>query len=376
MTQTVVPFLDLAAQHRAIKNELQAVASSAFDTAGFIGGQRVAAFEAEFAQFTGARHCVGVGSGTDALALALAALGVGPGDTVVTVPNTFIATTEAVSLRGARFAFVDIDPHTCLMDPNRLEQYLKSGARRPKAVIPVHLYGQCADVDSIAALAGKYEFLILEDAAQAHGATHNGRNAGTLGQAAAFSFYPGKNLGACGEAGGVTTSDSGVADTIRMLRDHGQHVKYHHSLEGTNARLDAIQAGCLSVKLPLLAGWNARRREIAASYDAAFSSLDMIRPVTVSPGNTPVYHLYVVHTPDREGLKDHLAQKGIQTGLHYPVPLHLQPCYAKLGYAQGDFPATERSASTLLSLPIFPEMNQSQVGAVIEAVTEFARSAK
>lgn len=372
MTQTIVPFLDLAAQHRPLKNKLMAVADAAFDTAGFIGGQRVTAFEAEFAAFTGAQHCVGVGSGTDALALALAAMGVGPGDTVVTVPNTFIATTEAISLRGAEFAFVDVDPDTCLMDPEKLEQYLKSGAKRPKAVIPVHLYGQCADVESISALAMRYEFAILEDAAQAHGASHHGRNAGTLGQAAAFSFYPGKNLGACGEGGGVTTSDSGMADTIRMLRDHGQHVKYHHRLEGTNARLDAIQAGCLSVKLPHLAGWNQRRREVAASYDRAFKGLDAISPVTVTQGNVPVYHLYVVHTPDRDGLQKHLAEKGIQSGLHYPIPLHLQPCYAKLGYTQGDFPAAEHSASTLLSLPIFPEITQFQVMAVIQAVTEFA----
>lgn len=371
MSTTIVPFLDLPAQHRALKDELMAVVSAAFDTAGFIGGPRVAAFEAAFATFLGAGHCAGVASGTDALALALAAMGLGPGDLAVTVPNTFIATAEAVSRCGASVAFVDVDPDTCLMDPAKLEAYLKTAPKRPKVVIPVHLYGQCADMEALGALAARYEFSLLEDAAQAHGASRNGRKAGTLGRAAAFSFYPGKNLGACGEGGAVTTGDAELAETVRMLRDHGQHVKYHHRLEGTNARLDAIQAGFLSVKLPHLEGWNRRRREIADAYDAAFGKLPGVRPVAIQPGNIPARHLYVAHFPDRDGLQKHLGGLGIQTGLHYPVPLHLQPCYARLGYAMGDFPEAERSAATLLSLPLFPEMTDEQARIVIDAVIAY-----
>jgi dTDP-4-amino-4,6-dideoxygalactose transaminase len=372
MSTITIPFLDLPAQHASLKQQLLEVASRAMDKAAFIGGAEVSGFEAEFAAYCGAAHCVGVGSGTDALALALRAMGIGPGDTVVTVPNTFIATTEAISLAGASFAFVDVDSDTCLMNPDRLEDYCKRSPA-PKAVIPVHLYGQCPDMAAIGRLAETYGFQVLEDAAQAHGASQNGRKAGTLGRAAAFSFYPGKNLGACGEGGAVTTFDPDVADTVRRLRDHGQAKKYHHSLEGTNARLDAMQAGFLRVKLPYLDGWNERRRAVAHAFDMAFGGIPGVRPVVLAPGNVPSRHLYVLHVPDRDGLQSHLAGLGIGSGLHYPVPLHLQECYARLDYKSGDFPVAEASAASLISLPMFPEMTDAQRDAVIDAVLSFFR---
>lgn len=371
-----IPFMDLPGQHAPLKDELLAVVSEALDTARFIGGPQLESLEAEFAAFTGAAHCAGVGSGTDALRLALQALGVGPGDLVLTAPNTFIATTEAVSQAGARFEFVDVEPDTCLMDPQAVadllaERFDRGRGPRPAALLPVHLYGQCCDMDALSGLAERYGLKVLEDAAQAHGAACKGRGAGTLGQAAAFSFYPGKNLGACGEAGAVTTSDEGLIRTVRMLRDHGQERKYHHALEGSNARLDAIQAGFLRVKLRRLPAWNQARRDLADRYDAAFASLPGVRPVAVRPGNTPARHLYVIHVDDREGLARRLAEHHIQTGLHYPLPLHLQPCYAHLGLPPGSFPHAERSAATLLSLPLFPEMTAEQADRVIAAVAGF-----
>lgn len=373
-TTLPVPFLDLPAQNRALREDILAMVGRALDKAQFIGGPEVSGFEAEFAAFTGVPHCVGVGSGTDALRLALLAMGVGPGDAVVTVPNTFIATVEAISQAGGVPVFVDIDPRTCLMDPGRLEELLlarqRAGLAPPKAVVPVHLYGQCADMVALTALAGRFGFALLEDAAQAHGASRAGRAAGAVGQAAAFSFYPGKNLGACGEAGAVTTADPGLADAVRMLRDHGQKEKYIHRLEGYNARLDAIQAGVLRLKLRRLAGWNARRREIAARYLEAFADLPAVRPVQPAPDSLPVWHLFVVHVPQRDLVRQRLAARDIQTGLHYPVPLHLQQCYARLGYKAGDFPEAERSAASLLSLPMFPEMTAAQTEAVIAAVRD------
>jgi len=371
-----VPFLDLPAQNTGLKKQLMEVASRAFDTASFIGGAEVSGLETEFAAYCGAAHCVGVSSGTSALRLALQALGVGKGDLVLTVPNTFIATTEAVSQVGATFDFVDVDPQDCLMDMNLLEERLKSMPARPKAVIPVHLYGQCADMRALKGLAARFEFHVVEDACQAHGASQEGVRAGCLADAGAFSFYPGKNLGACGEAGCVTTGDAELARTVAVLRDHGQGRKYHHDLEGTNARLDAMQAGFLRVKLPHLEGWNERRRAVARTYDQAFEGLAGVSPVVVRPGNVPSRHLYVLHVPDREGLRLHLASKDIGAGLHYPVPLHLQDCYRHLGYAQGSFPVSEQSSATLISLPVFGEITDEQVSYVIESVLEFLGAAK
>lgn len=372
-----IPFLDLANQHALLKDELLAVMAKAIDDTRFIGGPAVERFEASFASFAECKYAVGVGSGTDALRLALLALGVKPGQRVVTVPNTFIATTEAISQAGASIDFVDVDSQTCLMDPNRLEELLRSRfdkgplEMRPAAVVPVHLYGSPAEMDSINQLAQRYDLKVLEDSAQAHGATYRGKAAGSLAQAAAFSFYPGKNLGACGEAGAITTDDPELAEQARMLRDHGQHVKYHHKYEGYNARLDAIQAGFMLVKLPYLQDWNSRRRAVAQTYDQAFDSLSWVRPVKVHPHVLPSRHLYVIHVPDRHGLQDHLARRGIQTGLHYPVPLHLQPCYQRMGWMPGDFPSAENSASHLLSLPLFPELQPPQIQRVIQAVESF-----
>ena len=377
---TPIPFLDLPRQHAAIKQELMAVFSKALDSASFIGGPMVSGFEQAFARYVGAAHCVGMGSGTDALRLALLAMGIGPGDHVVTVPNTFIATTEAVSQTGATFEFVDIDPETCLMDANRLEDLLRlrsagSGGPRPTVALPVHLYGQTAEMQTLMDLAQRYGLKVLEDAAQAHGALHHGRPAGGLGHAAAFSFYAGKNLGACGEGGAVTTSDAALAERMSMLRDHGQSQKYRHQFEGYNARLDAIQAGILQVKLAHLDRWNEGRRRVAARYDAAFAELPWVRPVRVLPHNRSCYHLYVVHVPDRDGLREHLDREGIGTGLHYPIPLHLQPAYAAKGWGRGSFPHAERSAESLLSLPMFPEMTDAQVERVVRSIQHFGEPA-
>lgn len=372
-----VPFLDLVAQHRDLRTELLKVVSDALDGAAFVGGREVECFESEFAAFGGYRHVVAVANGTDALRIGLQAMGIGPGHRVVTVPNTFIATTEAISQAGATFEFVDVDPGTCLMDANRLEEHLKwaferrPSAERPACVLPVHLYGQTADMDAIGALAARFELSVLEDSAQAHGATYKGRFAGTLGHAAGFSFYPAKNLGACGEAGAIATDDPAVADRARMLRDHGQAEKYLHRLEGGNSRIDAIQAGFLRVKLTRLAAWNAARRRIAARYDAAFAAMGGVQPVAVLPHNVSSHHLYVIHIEQRDALRMFLQQRGIRTGLHYPVPLHLQECYRRLGIRTGSFPHAERSAVRLVSLPIFAEMTDAQVEAVVHGVGEF-----
>jgi len=373
-----VPFIDLAAQHRELRPALLKVVSDALESGQFAGGREVERFEAEFAAFGGYRHVVAVANGTDALRIALQAMGIGAGARVVTVPNTFIATTEAITHAGATFEFVDIDPATCLMDPGRLEEHLAAAferrpkAERPRCVVPVHLYGQVADMDAIRALAQRYELKVLEDAAQAHGAAYKGISAGSLGDAAAFSFYPAKNLGACGEAGAITTSDGMLAERARMLRDHGQAEKYLHRLEGANSRMDAIQAGFLRVKLGRLAEWNAARSRIAARYDAAFSSMRGIERAVVLPHNVSSHHLYVIHVDRRDALREFLLRRGVQTGMHYPVPLHLQECYRPLGIAVGRFACAERSAGRLVSLPLYPEMAHAQVEAVIRGVAEFA----
>ncbi|HEX6528584.1 MAG TPA: DegT/DnrJ/EryC1/StrS family aminotransferase [Burkholderiales bacterium] len=373
-----VPFLDLVAQHRVLREELLEVFSAALDGAAFVGGPAVEAFEAEFAAFGGFRQVIAVSNGTDALRIALQAMGIGAGARVVTVPNTFIATTEAISHAGARFEFVDIERATCLMDPNRLEDHLRQAferrpkAERPAALLPVHLYGQPCDMDAILALARRYELRVLEDAAQAHGATYKSRAAGTLGDAAAFSFYPGKNLGACGEAGAIVSADPALAERARMLRDHGQSEKYRHRLEGSNSRMDAIQAGFLRVKLRRLAAWNAARREIAARYDAALRGTEGIQVLEQPAHSVSSRHLHVIHAERRDALRTFLRDRGIQSGLHYPEPLHRQECYLPLGIAAGSFPHAEWSAARVLSLPMFPEMTPAQVDAVIRAVRQFA----
>jgi dTDP-4-amino-4,6-dideoxygalactose transaminase len=385
-----VPFLDLVTPHQELREELMAVFSSALDAGGFVGGPMVDAFEREFAAFCDTRYCVGVASGTDALRFALMAAGVRKGDIVLTVPNTFIATAEAISQAGGKPAFVDIDERTYNMDPRKLEECLevecyisqetgelihRKYKRRVAAVVPVHLYGQPADMDPILELGKRYNLTVLEDACQAHGAEYFSRRedrwkkAGSMGRAAAFSFYPGKNLGACGEGGAVTTDDAELAQKIRMLRDHGQAKKYYHDVEGYNGRLDAIQAGILSVKLRHLPEWNWRRREAAARYRELFIAAGPEELVPYEPDwARSVYHLYVLRVPDREDLMGHLTEVGIGTGIHYPVPLHLQKAYGALGYKVGDYPVAERVASEIVSLPIFPQLTEKQQARVAEGV--------
>jgi dTDP-4-amino-4,6-dideoxygalactose transaminase len=369
-----IPFLDLVGQHAALKDELMAAFAAAVDSGGFVGGPAVERFEAQWAEAVGVRHAVGVSSGTDALAVALRACGIGRGDAVVTVANTFIATAEAISLVGARFELVDCTAESCLMDPQVLSDHLKRRFASPsgpriRAVVPVHLYGQCADMDAIAEVAGRYDLAVIEDAAQAHGAMYKGRAAGSLGTAAAFSFYPGKNLGACGEGGAITTDDEQIGRTARLLRDHGQAQKYRHDIEGGNWRMHAIQAAILSVKLPHLQAWNESRRQVASRLSAGLAEIPGVQVVRTEPGNLPVYHLFVIKAPRRDQLREFLAERGIASGLHYPVPVHQQPCYRLL--ALGPFVHAERWAQNLISLPIFPGMSVDQTDQVIGAVRAF-----
>jgi dTDP-4-amino-4,6-dideoxygalactose transaminase len=391
-----IPFLDLVTPHRELKEMLGAVFEQALDTASFIGGPMVTEFEQNFARFCHTRHCVGVGNGTDAVRFALMAAGVQRGDVVVTVPNTFIATTEGITQAGATPDFVDIDERTHNLDPERLCQYLetecsldestgvlfhKRHGRPLSAVVPVHIYGQTADMDPILELAERFHLLVVEDACQAHGAEyfskkHNAwRKAGSMGHAAAFSFYPGKNLGACGEAGAVTTHDDEIAQQVRMLRNHGQSQKYFHVMEGYNGRLDAIQAGILQVKLRHLRAWNEERRECARRYRELLASAT---PEVILPYEPPwakaVYHLYVVRTQNRDHLQTYLAEAGIGTGIHYPVPLHLQTAYYRLGYLKGEFPVSERAAAEIISLPMYPGLSAVQQERIAGLVTQFVHS--
>ncbi len=355
---TKVPFLDLVTPHQELKAELMQVVEKALGNAGFIGGPMVEDFEKEFAEFCGTKYCVGVNSGTDALRFAFMAADVKPGEIIVTVPHTFIATTEAISQVGAHIAFVDIDEKTYTMDPEKLREYLdercrfdqssgklieKASNRVVSAIVPVHLYGQTADMDPILELADN-----------------------------AFSFYPGKNLGACGEAGSANTDDEAMAKRMKMIRDHGQAKKYYHDIEGYNGRLDSIQAGWLSVKLRHLARWNESRRQLAHRYHELFAnSRDSVVVPQEAEWTKGVYHLYVVRVQDREALQAHLAEAGIGTGIHYPIPLHLQEAYRQLGYKKGDFPVTERVASEIVSLPMFPQLQPNQQLEVVNRVREF-----
>ena len=389
-----IPFLDLLTPHRELEEELISVFRTALGTAGFVGGPMVENFETEFAAFCDATQCVGVASGTDALRFALAAAGVKPGDTVVTVPNTFIATTEAISQVGARFDFVDVDERTYTLDPEKLQSYLETECTRDvgtnrvmsrrtggpvTAIVPVHLYGQTADMDPILDLAIRYNLSVIEDACQAHGAEYfsrkdrRWRKAGSMGRAAAFSFYPGKNLGACGEAGAVTTNDETLAREVRRLRDHGQSRKYHHVVEGYNGRLDAIQAGILSVKLQHLTRWNEQRRQSAQCYNELLAPLADSVGLPCQPSwSNPVYHLYVIRTSYRDELQRYLTAAGIGTGIHYPIPIHLQAAYAELGWTRGDFPVSENVAEQILSLPMFAGLRSRDQQRVVEAVAAFA----
>ncbi|UFS71102.1 DegT/DnrJ/EryC1/StrS family aminotransferase [Geomonas sp. RF6] len=364
-----VPFLNLQAQYNAIAEEVAHSLHEVLASCAFSGGPFVEKFEEEFARFCGCREAIGVGNGTDALWLALAALGVGGGDEVVTVPNSFIATAEAISLCGATPVFVDVDEVSYTMDPALLEGAITP---RTKAIIPVHLFGQMADMDPIMEIAARHGIPVVEDACQAHGAQYKGRRAGSIGAAGCFSFYPGKNLGAYGEAGCVTTSDPLLAAKIRMIRDHGQSRKYHHELVGVNARMDGIQGAVLSVKLKYLPAWNEARARHAASYRELLGRVSSLLLPTEMPYARHVYHVYAVRHPGRDPLLEALGVQGISCGVHYPVPIHLQTAYASLGLGEGSFPVAERCAREYLSLPMFPELTPEQIAHVAEALTILA----
>lgn len=357
-----VPFVDLKAQAASLGSDLAAALKAVVATASYTLGPDVEAFEDAFAGMCGCREAVGVSSGTDALKLAYLAAGVGQGDEVVMPANTFIATAEAASHVGARPVFVDCLDETANIDPAGLEAVL---TERTRAIVPVHLYGQPADMDPILALAAERGIPVIEDACQAHGATYKGRRAGSMGAAAAFSFYPGKNLGALGDGGAVTTSDPEIAERIRRLRSHGQTDKYTHAEVGYCDRLHDLQAAFLMVKLPHLAAWNEARRRAAGLYDQMLAGVGGVRPIGRGDEIDHVYHLYVVEMGDRDRVRERLGEMGVETGIHYPVPLHLQPAYRHLGYARGDFPRVERLAERILSLPMFPEITERQVDYVV-----------
>ena len=376
-----VPFADLRAMHDEVRAEIEAAWRELVDRSAFVGGPAVADFEHAFADYCEVPHAVGVGSGTDALRIALQAVGIRPGDLVLTVPQTFIATVEGITQAGARPVFIDIESESYTMDPGLVGAYLerrcksqngilveRESGRRVAGLVPVDLYGHPADWDRLLELARKFDLKVVEDACQAHGAEYRGSRCGTFGHAAAFSFYPGKNLGAMGEAGAITTADAAVAERCRVLRDHGQQERYIHVTgEGSNARLDALQAAVLSIKLRRLEGWNEARRRVAGWYTTRLAGAGIVLPQEM-PSAAHVYHLYVVLLDERDRVRRSLESAGVQTGLHYPVPLHLQEAYASLGYRAGDFPVSERVASHALSLPMFPHLTERQVDHVVAAL--------
>jgi dTDP-4-amino-4,6-dideoxygalactose transaminase len=388
-----VPFLNLNAQYETIKEEIHPALQQVLDTNAFAGGPMVTKFEEAFAAYCQADYAVGVGSGTEALWLALLGLGIGPGDEVITVPNTFIATAEAISFCGATPVFIDVDEGTCTLDPNKLEDFLKEAVKgergngksepnkpamsyqpratsssRLKAIVPVHLYGQTADMDPILEVARKYDLFVVEDACQAHGAEYKGNRAGSLAAAGCFSFYPGKNLGAYGEAGAVVTNDQPLAEKMRMFRDHGQSRKYYHAMVGWNARMDGFQGAVLSVKLKYLESWNEGRRKNAALYRKYLSGIEGIVLPEEADYARHVYHLYTIRVKNRDKILEALAEKEIYCGIHYPVPLHIQEAYASLGYPAGSFPVAERISAELLSLPMFPELTEEQIAFVAKSL--------
>jgi dTDP-4-amino-4,6-dideoxygalactose transaminase len=366
-----IPLTDLRAQHAPIRGELDVAVGRVLDSGTYVLGEEVEAFEAEFAAYCGRALAVATDSGTSALHLALLALGVDDEDEVVTVAHTFVATVAAIRHAGGRPVLVDTAAGSCTMDPLRLEAAITA---RTRAILPVHLFGQCADMDAINAIAHRHGLAVVEDAAQAHGALYGGRRAGSLGDLACFSFYPAKNLGACGEGGIVVTDDPDLAGTMRMLRDHGQSARYRHELIGFNYRMDALQAAVLRVKLRHLDAWNESRRHHAAEYRRLLAgSIEMLAEM---PYGTPVYHQFPVFHDDRDGLRSYLAERGIATGVHYPAPVHLQPAYRDLGYREGDLPQSERSCRRTLSLPFYPEMPASTPARVAELVAEFPRTSR
>ena len=362
-----VPFLDLKQQYLTIKDEILSAVANVFESTQFVLGKEVAAFEEEFAAFCGVRHGIAVNTGTSALHLSLIAAGVGPGDEVITVPCTFVATVAAITYAGATPVFVDVDPVTYTMDPAQIEAAITP---MTKAILPVHLYGNPSEMDTILEIARRHSLTVIEDACQAHGAEYKGRRCGSMGEMGCFSFYPGKNLGAYGEGGLITTNNSELARKLRMLRDWGAEKKYEHVLKGFNYRMEGVQGAILRVKLKYLEQWTEARRAHAAAYGTLLSENGLTLP-TELPGNRHVYHVYAVLTSRRKELMDSLNSQGVQTGIHYPFPVHLLPAYSDLNYSAGQFPVSENIASQELSLPMFPEMTDSQIQAVGQAVAEF-----
>jgi dTDP-4-amino-4,6-dideoxygalactose transaminase len=364
MTDIKVPYLDLKAQYRSIKPEIDAAIARVLESCQFVLGSEVAAFEKDFAAYCGTLDCIALNSGTSALHLALLAAGVGPGDEVITVPFTFVASVAAVLYASARPVLVDIDPRSFNMNPEAIEAAITP---RTKAILPVHLYGQTADMDPIMDIARRHGLVVIEDAAQAHGAKYKGRPAGSIGDMTCFSFYPGKNLGAYGEGGAVTSNNPEFVKTIRTLRDWGQDRKYHHVLRGFNYRMEGFQGAILGVKLRHLARWTEARRAAVKKYNELLAGSDVQTPAEMSWAHH-VYHAYTVRSQDRDGLQATLASAGIQTGIHYPVPVHMQPAYADLGYGHGAFPESEKAAAEVLSLPLSPEITDEQIEAVSRVV--------
>jgi dTDP-4-amino-4,6-dideoxygalactose transaminase len=366
-----IPFVDLKAQYASLRPDMDEAIAHVLNRAAFILGPEHDQFESAFASYIGVKHAMGVCSGTDAIAMALKACGIGPGDEVITAANTYIATCEAISSAGADIKWVDADPHTYNLDAAALERAITP---RTKALLPVHLYGQPAEMDPIMALARRHGLKVIEDCAQAHGATYRGRKVGTFGDAACFSFYPGKNLGAYGDGGAVLTNDDGVADTVRLLRNHGQREKYVHLIEGQCHRLDNLQAAVLAVKLPKLDAWNEGRRRAAAAYTERLAGDAAIVPPYVAPHVESVFHLYVVQIPNRDRVQAALKTMGVETGIHYPIPLHEQPAYRRLGHRPEDFPVSHRLGGVILSLPMFPELTIDQIDRVVSSLKQAVHS--
>jgi dTDP-4-amino-4,6-dideoxygalactose transaminase len=365
----VIPFVDLHAQYLSIKSEVDRAVLDVLDSTQYVLGPHVAAFEERFASYVGVEHAIGCNSGTSALHLALLAIGVGPGDEVITTPFTFVATVSAIDYCGATPVFVDIDPVTLAIDPAGIEARI---SERTKAILPVHLHGMPADMDAIMDIARRHDLVVIEDAAQAHGADYGGRSVGGIGQIGCFSFYPGKNLGAYGEGGAVTTNDPEIARTIRMLRDWGSERRYHHELKGFNYRLEGVQGAVLGVKMDHIEAWTEARRAVAGRYDAALAPLG-VRTPAVPADRRAVYHVYAVRERRRDELQVHLTERGVGTGIHYPIPVHLQKAFAELGHGPGDFPHAEAAADEVLSIPMFPELQPDQQQAVIDALTDWVR---
>lgn len=364
-----VPFVDLKLQYRNLRTDLMKTMDDVCSGARFILGPELQEFEKNFARFIGANHAIGVSTGTDAIMMALKAVGVNPGDEVISVANTFIATILAISSGNAKPVLVDCDPLYYNIDPEKIEAAI---TKKTKAIVPVHLYGQPADMGPIMDIAKRHQLKVVEDACQSHGAQYHGKTAGTFGEAGCFSFFPGKNLGGYGDGGGVVTNDPLVAEAIRMFRNYGQKVKYHHLTKGWNFRLDNLQAAILDVKLKHLSQWSASRNAAAQKYSRQLKELgDRVVTPAEMPHATHVYHLYIIRIKERDALQQYLKEKGVETGIHYPIPIHLSPAYADLGYKKGAFPVTERNADEVLSLPIFPEITDDQIAYVVESIKEF-----